>query len=319
MMRKFMHRNSFFAVLTVLAAAVSAQAGVVLSIDTGVDTPGLAGFKTHIVTATSDVAGETIAGVDMIGDPADSNPATARGFFGTMNQVMAGGLFPTPFGDFNALLAQPQQDSQFLFATNAPTGPIQSPTGFSLESGTFLRALFSRDTGFGQTVPLAQLVLPAAASATVQYRGVFAVNQAGSIVDLPEISGQLSTGQVDTVNINPIDLGPTTLVNINQLLSATSNGPPVTWDPLSLSPAAGSPLFPATLDAAGNFHWLSFGSARGPVGNGVLYSWNATAHAGTASDTDVAISLRLEIPEPATIALFGLAMVGVVGFFGRKR
>jgi hypothetical protein len=82
-----MLRNTFLAVLTVLAVAAAAQAAVTIS-STKVATPGLAGFETWTVTATSD--GAPLQGFDFVGDPtAPVEPATSRGFFGTLNQITA--------------------------------------------------------------------------------------------------------------------------------------------------------------------------------------------------------------------------------------
>ena len=62
-----MIRKAFFALMAVLVVAASSQAGVTITSD-GVATPGLAGFKTFTLTATSDVAGEFISVIDFIGD-----------------------------------------------------------------------------------------------------------------------------------------------------------------------------------------------------------------------------------------------------------
>jgi len=315
-----MLRNTFFAVLAVLAVAASSQAGVILSDDGGVATPGLAGFKTFTVTATSDVAGETITGVDFFGSATEQ-----RGFFGTMNQVpLFGGALSTIFQDNNVVMdAQPglnhAMDSQFLFKSANDAAAVNSPTGFSSENGTSLRALFSRDSGFGQATPLVQLVIPDAAAGTVNYNGTFSVLRGGVNVTIPEITG--SIGGVVVVNppvIVPVNLGEIegSLGVILANLDATGD-PTITWS--NLTPVAGSPVLAATLAADGKFSWDPAGSLAGPKGSGnVLYSWNATASNGGGPTTGLAISLIL-IPEPATMSLLGLAMVSLFGFFGRKR
>src|SRR5262245_31559498 len=107
-------------VLLVAGTSAAANATIVISHDNGVPTTGLPGFRTVTVTATSTVAGELIQGVDFFGGPIYNMDL---GFFGPMNQVNPSGQ-PTVFQDLNAFFgATPvAQDSQFLFATNAPTG-----------------------------------------------------------------------------------------------------------------------------------------------------------------------------------------------------
>src|SRR5688572_16520339 len=103
----YMLRNTFLAVLTGLALATASQATVTIS-STSVDTPGLTGFKTWTVTATST---DPITAIDFVGD-GNNDTATGRGFFGPLNQLTAAGM-PTPWQDFNLFLPQPLQDSQF--------------------------------------------------------------------------------------------------------------------------------------------------------------------------------------------------------------
>jgi hypothetical protein len=322
-----MLRNTFFAVLTVLAAAATSQAAIMLSADAGVDTPNMAGFKTFTITATSSVSGETVAGVDLIGDKdAPVDPATSRGIFGNMNQVVLfGGALSTVFQDNNAVIngTPPQsslQDSQFLFATNAPTGAVNSPSGFARESATSLQALFSRDTGFGQSFPLAQIVANPSAAASVNVRGVFAVNQGGSIVDLPQFSQVVTLGGgggpvpvVNLVNLGERELSAGTIVSA---LSAT-NGPITGWKNLTLT--SGTPAIAPTLAADGTFTWNPAGSKAGKKGSGqVVYSWSAIATNATGDSLlSAAITVTL-IPEPASMSLLGLAMVGAFGCIRRR-
>src|SRR5262245_43868644 len=83
-------------------------------------TLGLPGYTTFTVMAKSDFANQPIAIIDFIGDPADNDPDTARGFFGPMHQQSPAGL-PTVFTD--AFDSTPdselvrKQDSHFLFNT----------------------------------------------------------------------------------------------------------------------------------------------------------------------------------------------------------
>jgi hypothetical protein len=132
-------------------------------------------------------------------------------------------------------------------------------------------------------------------------------------------SGAVGAIQVGTTGppapvITPVDLGEVEQSTTIQAQLVASNTP-VTWS--NLTPTAGTPTIAAQLTSAGAFSWNPLGSKRGPKGNGVAYSWTATATNEGGMDTRVAITLSL-IPEPATISLFGLAMVGVLGLVRRR-
>lgn len=99
---------------------------------------------------------------------------------------------------------------------------------------------------------------------------------------------------------------------------------PFTWDMLSLvsytpnygadAGAAGALVNP-TLSTGGLFDWNSVGSTRGD------YVWSVRANDGqpTMNFGSGTITVHVtEVPEPATFALFSLAMVGLVGVFRRR-
>jgi hypothetical protein len=102
---------------------------------------------------------------------------------------------------------------------------------------------------------------------------------------------------------------------ISQQLDDGPADPLATWSNLVLSD--GNPAIAATLSSSGLFEWDPAGSLAGKKGNGVLYRWSATASNDVGSDSDFAISIRL-IPEPATMSLFGLAMIACVGILRRR-
>jgi hypothetical protein len=113
--------------------------------------------------------------------------------------------------------------------------------------------------------------------------------------------------------IFPVNLGEVDSLTAITANLQVSNGP-VTWS--GLTPVMGTPALPATLSEQGVFSWNPAGSQRGPQGNGVTYSWTATATNPAGQDTDVAISLRL-IPEPATTILMALSAVSLISAFRR--
>lgn len=146
--------------VTWLTVAASSQADVTISYS-GVPTPGLPGYATFTVTATSTLSYLPISGFDFAIQP-------AFGFFGPMNQVNPGGN-PTVFTEVFDFCFSPDcdqlQDSHFLFRSNQLT----IPPGFASESPTSLRAVFARYPPFGISVPFVQLVIPP--FATVQAVG----------------------------------------------------------------------------------------------------------------------------------------------------
>jgi hypothetical protein len=99
---------------------------------------------------------------------------------------------------------------------------------------------------------------------------------------------------------------------ISHTFATSAGDAPITWG--SLTPVAGNPtpnIIP-TLSAAGVFTWNSQAS---PYGS---YAWDVTAT--NAGGNDVGrISVTLIVPEPATIGLVGLMLIGLVGLGARKR
>lgn len=316
-----MIRKAFFALMAVLTLVASSQAGIVISVEKQA-TPELAGYETHILTATSDVAGEFISVVDFIGDKDNTDPNTARGFFGPMNQLMAGPS-TTVFSDFNFVFPQPLQDSQFRVASNTVT----VPSGFAIEGPNFLRATYAYGEPSAQSLQFAQLAVPIAQTAAVNYRGAFSVTRGGTVVDLPELTGCVGTCGDPGVAPSVADVAGETsaLGDVIMLMPMDSvpGTPPVNWS--TLSGPTYTKDFGASDDAFGlgtatwswdpgtqKFQFNTLGSTRG------RYVWTGTASNDTGSDPfSITVDVK-HVPEPATLALVGLALVGFVGV-ARKR
>jgi len=187
----FMLRSMAFALLTLAGLAVSAQAAVIVTSSAGTDVPGLPGYKSYTITATSNVVGEQIQGVDFAGD-GSNDPATGKGFFGSMNQLGPPTL-NTTYQDNNNLIPllnvghTSAEDSQFL--VNSGASNIAHPSGFDEESSTILQGIWAWTDPQGQSVNFAQLVLPNSASAPVTFRGSFSLNTTGGIIDTPSVTG----------------------------------------------------------------------------------------------------------------------------------
>jgi hypothetical protein len=154
------------------------------------------------------------------------------------------------------------------------------------------------------------------AFAQVKFGTDSAANVAGDAFGMGGAVGTIAVtgGGGDLPVITPVAVGEVEQATTIVRNLMASNGP-ITWS--ALTPTTGSPAMAATLTPGGEFSWNPAGSRRGPKGNGVQYSWTATATNAAGAATGVAITLSL-IPEPATMSLFGLALVGTLGLVRRR-
>lgn len=191
-----MSRSACILLLVVLVSPAVSTADVFVTHDMGIPTPNLPGLRTVTVIATSTVPGEPIVGVDFFGNPNDSNPATASGFFGPLNQVPLFGqltVFDLPsIAPIDPPPVPSPQDSHFLVREWTQTGiDIVVPAGFASEGAHHLRAIYAASEPIGQSIKVAQLVIPTAASGIINYRGVFAVMRDGTPVLSSEVTGTI--------------------------------------------------------------------------------------------------------------------------------
>jgi hypothetical protein len=125
----------------------------------------------------------------------------------------------------------------------------------------------------------------------------------------------LGGGGGDPVMATDANLGDVANAIINHQFAATGGTPPLTWSNLTLVAGSPAPAVAPTLSSTGAFLCHTFGSQRPGT-----YSWNATVTdtANPATSDLATLTLNLIVPEPATMSLIGIAMVGLVGFARRR-
>jgi PEP-CTERM motif len=188
-----MIRNGYLGVLGVLLLAGASQASIIINqAKSASATPG---YSLWTLTAVSTDQADTILGFDFAGDPANNDPATGLGFFGTMGQVNPF-TQSTVFQDNNSIITgtgrNTNEDSQFMVSTTTPG--VVVPSGFAEESGTLLQGTWAYADPQGLSVPFVQLAIPDAAAGTVSFKGIVLVGASGQgrnvsvagVVPIPE-------------------------------------------------------------------------------------------------------------------------------------
>ena len=188
----------------------------------------------------------------------------------------------------------------FLLATVGYEGIANALSTLTLRVGSNLIADYE---GNGAQVSLG-FGNPTVNGETQGLTGIAGTVQVGGGSLLPTV-GDLNLA---TTLLNETVSGAVALANVNTLAFDAINTPVFT--PLIAGKTLELPNLP-TLDNAGNFSWNTAGAKRG------TYAWAIT---GTGQGTDGGIiSVNVtQVPEPATLSLFGLALVGFIGF-ARKR
>jgi hypothetical protein len=255
----------------------------------------------------------------------------------TVDEAKAGALYDASWIPY---------DSHFLFGANdlaLNLGSAWSETSDGSGTTTTLglplaSASFAGQAGFGTTTSLptgSRVLLPGKSGANVPFFQV--VIKAGNPalldvqVNAPGAEQSFTDFVVGAVAVNPPVVTPLNI--INNVLNATVGGTvtatnsPTSWGPAgpNIALASYTPGFGAAPGAPGLFNiaqwnpgtqafsWTTSGSTRG------TYVWNVSAtNAGGTGNGTITVEQHA-VPEPATILMAGLAVVGLVGFARRRQ
>lgn len=204
-----------------------------------------------------------------------------------------------------------------LGLTELGVAPNNPRSGFGSVTSSSDNSKILTPGNAGTNLNFYQVVLKAGEQANMTVR---VIGDGGNVVQqfTNFLIGSPPSGNPPVITLN--DLGQRELSAGTITAQINASNSPTSYGNLTLVTGNSTILNPASLDpVTGQFTWNPVGSKAGPKNSGtVVYEWTATAtNASGTSPATLAIRVTL-IPEPATIALMGLAMVGMVGVIRRR-
>jgi hypothetical protein len=330
-----LRKSIFLALVVALAVSSAAQAAILGTATLKGNPPGVAftspdqalaaPWQSYALDLASN-AGELIGGIDVVisgqlhqrwtfDEDAGAFIATGNSANTTNGDSHLRAVTGAIFG------AGPTEDNPGTGSPLANTATAQYGVGTSLSGAWGITAAAS-------TASLAYIVIPANSIPTLNI-AVKVADPGGNIIgdlNCSSFFGAACSTSTDTVppvitpqvvNFDLDSSDPSLLTNLQ--LTGSDNVTPVNdlvWSALTYAGGPGKAFAgsgDATMNADGQFSWVPNGWKEG------AHTFNATlADAAGNTVSSLALTVNLTVPEPGTMALFGLAIAGVVGF-GRRR